>query len=58
MLLTVETSEAAVLQWDPGAEMVIPNNHGPSPTVFAWDTEEETVVPGHHTTSLPVFTWE
>jgi hypothetical protein len=55
---TLEQSAVAVLEWDPGEETVIPNNHPRYASAFTWETEDDTIVPGHHTVSVKPFIWE
>ena len=58
MQATLENGGLAVLQWDPGEETVVPNNHPRYASAFTWDREDDTVVPGHHTMSANQFTWD
>lgn len=59
MQATAETTGPTLVEWDPGEETIVPNNHHVVFHAFEWETEDDTVVPGHHVTLHPTtaFTW-
>jgi hypothetical protein len=57
MPMTAELSNSTLLEWDPGDETIVPNNHSPAVAAFEWDMDEDTVVPGHHATFADAFNW-